>query len=67
MCIRDSLGIGLEQPLPFFGADADAMVADFDTQQHAVAVNFCGTGAHRDLAAFGKFDGVADEVGQHLS
>ena len=47
--------------------DADATVADLETQAHRAASAFQQLDGNDDLAALGELDRVADQVGEHLA
>ncbi len=57
---------GFEQPRLLRWRQADALIFHLKPQQHAIARFRVEAGADRDRAAFGKFDGVSDEVQQNL-
>ncbi len=57
---------GFEDPRPLLAIDADAGILDRATQGHVLCRAVGERQLHQDLAALGEFDGVADQVDQHL-
>ena len=57
---------GLEDDFLLVGRNADARIANGEMECHAVGVDRLAADGHNDLAAFGEFDGVADQIDHDL-
>ena len=61
------LGERLEDHRELVGGDADPGVGELEVHDDVVAVDRGGSHAEHDLPDLGELDGVADQVGQHLT
>ena len=61
------LAEGLKQFVLPFRWDADTGIFDREAAGHLLLVLFEQIDAHHHLAAFGEFDRVTDQIGQHLT
>ena len=66
---RGGVGLGerLEQGPLRFGRDSDAGVADYETEGHFVLRLLHVFDLEQDFAPFSEFDGVAEQIEEHLS